>query len=430
MDLHPPLRAEPSGRHQAGTPSGVRGTMATAVLARTAWVWVFHQPYLLLTLTTLAWAGNAVASRLAAGHISPMALTALRWVGVVALLAPFMTRPIRQAAPVLVPIWRRILVMGGLGFTAFNAPAAYHTTAVNIAILRRGPGLRADLRARRLRHAHRPPAGARHGADARRRRRDRGPRRPSGAQELLLPHRRRVHADRLRLLRGLHAGAARPAEGVGLRVLLGAGARRAHDLAAAPRLGDRRRRGHLAGSARLCDPPLCDALPLAPVANLLHARRRAHRAGAGRPVRQPGAGLRRDSRRRDPRRTVPLVPRGGTGAGARRDLARRAEERCHLKSFRQTSLLQHPIGRMPRLDLAVHADFAAGAWIPPNIVITVAVPQELPTVLAQNANDCRREIVHADTLGESTDMTVGLPGVWRVENSEGQALSFWNQAPF
>src|SRR5215204_2671492 len=133
MDLHPRLRAEPSGRHQAGTPSGVRGTMATAVLARTAWVWVFHQPYLLLTLTTLAWAGNAVASRLAAGHISPMALTALRWVGVVVLLAPFMTRRIRAAAPVLLPIWRRVLVMGGLGFTAFNAlmfAAAYHTTAV------------------------------------------------------------------------------------------------------------------------------------------------------------------------------------------------------------------------------------------------------------------------------------------------------------
>ena len=111
--------------------------MARAVLARTAWVWLFHHPYLLLMLTTLAWAGNAVASRLAAGHISPMALTALRWVGVVALLAPFMTRPIRAAAPVLLPIWRRILVMGGLGFTAFNAlmyAAAYHTTAVNIAI--------------------------------------------------------------------------------------------------------------------------------------------------------------------------------------------------------------------------------------------------------------------------------------------------------
>ena len=111
--------------------------MAAPGIAARAWGWLFHQPYLLLTLTTLAWAGNAVASRLAAGHISPMALTALRWVGVVALLAPFMTRPIREAAPVLVPIWRRILVMGGLGFTAFNAlmyAAAYHTTAVNIAI--------------------------------------------------------------------------------------------------------------------------------------------------------------------------------------------------------------------------------------------------------------------------------------------------------
>ena len=49
------------------------------------------------------------------------------------------------------------------------------------------------------------------------------------------------------------------------------------------RVGDRRRRDHLAGSARLCDPPLCDALSLAPVADLLHARRRAHRAEPGRP---------------------------------------------------------------------------------------------------------------------------------------------------
>src|SRR5829696_1024275 len=79
--------------------------MAAPGIAARAWGWLFHQPYLLLALTTLAWAGNAVASRLAAGHISPMALTALRWVGVVALLAPFMTRPIRAAAPVFVLIF-------------------------------------------------------------------------------------------------------------------------------------------------------------------------------------------------------------------------------------------------------------------------------------------------------------------------------------
>jgi drug/metabolite transporter (DMT)-like permease len=114
-----------------------RSAGAAAAWPLTAWRWLFDKPYLLLTLTTLSWAGNAVASRLATGHISPMALTAMRWVGVVALLAPFMARPVREAAPVLVPIWRRILLMGALGFTAFNAlmyAAAYHTTAVNMAI--------------------------------------------------------------------------------------------------------------------------------------------------------------------------------------------------------------------------------------------------------------------------------------------------------
>jgi drug/metabolite transporter (DMT)-like permease len=120
-------------------PSAAAGRPAGAATFRplSAWRWLLDKPYLLLTLTTLSWAGNAVASRLATGHISPMALTAMRWIGVVALLAPFMHRPVTDAAPVLLPIWRRILVMGALGFTAFNAlmyAAAYHTTAVNMAI--------------------------------------------------------------------------------------------------------------------------------------------------------------------------------------------------------------------------------------------------------------------------------------------------------
>jgi drug/metabolite transporter (DMT)-like permease len=102
------------------------------------WRWLMGRPYLLLTLTTLSWAGNAVASRLATGHISPMALTTLRWVAVVALLTPLMIRPVMAEAHVLRPIWLRILVMGAVGFTAFNAlmyAAAYYTTAVNMAII-------------------------------------------------------------------------------------------------------------------------------------------------------------------------------------------------------------------------------------------------------------------------------------------------------
>src|SRR3954470_6289412 len=103
----------PTGAPAEPRPAGLAGASARR--------WLMARPYLLLTLTTLSWAGNAVASRLATGHISPMALTALRWVGVVLLLAPVMTGPVRAAAPILAPLWLRLLAMGALGFTAFNA---------------------------------------------------------------------------------------------------------------------------------------------------------------------------------------------------------------------------------------------------------------------------------------------------------------------
>ena len=101
------------------------------------WRWLMGRPYLVLTLTTLSWAGNAIASALAIGHISPMALTAMRWIFVVMLLGPFMLRPVLDAAPTLLPIWRRILVMGALccAFNALMYAAAYHTTAVNMAMI-------------------------------------------------------------------------------------------------------------------------------------------------------------------------------------------------------------------------------------------------------------------------------------------------------
>jgi drug/metabolite transporter (DMT)-like permease len=102
------------------------------------WGWIYGRPYLLLALTTLMWGGNAVASRLAVGHVSPMALTCLRWLGVVAILAPVLGRQIAAEAPVLVPRWPYIVVMSALGFTLFNAlmyAAAHHTPAVNLTIL-------------------------------------------------------------------------------------------------------------------------------------------------------------------------------------------------------------------------------------------------------------------------------------------------------
>lgn len=103
-----------------------------------AGAWLFRQPYLLLTLTALMWSGNAVASRLAVGQISPMALTCLRWVVVCSVLLVFARRQVVADWPLLAPRWRSILWMGTLGFTAFNAlfyAAGHHTSGVNISII-------------------------------------------------------------------------------------------------------------------------------------------------------------------------------------------------------------------------------------------------------------------------------------------------------
>jgi drug/metabolite transporter (DMT)-like permease len=47
--------------------------------ARASGNWLANQPYLLLSITALCWAGNAIVGRLAAGHIPPVTLSFLRW---------------------------------------------------------------------------------------------------------------------------------------------------------------------------------------------------------------------------------------------------------------------------------------------------------------------------------------------------------------
>ncbi len=95
---------------------------------------LFDQPYLLLSLTSLFWAGNTVLGRFIAGHIPPVTLACIRWTGAFALLLPF-------AAPHLVRDWPTIRKHAGLmtvlaltGFSAYNVMAYYglqYTTAIN-----------------------------------------------------------------------------------------------------------------------------------------------------------------------------------------------------------------------------------------------------------------------------------------------------------
>ena len=94
-------------------------------------------PYTLLTLTTLFWAGNAIAGKLAAGVISPVALTFSRWLIACVVFYIF-------ARPHLIgdwPIIRRrlplLFALGALGFSAFNIGfywALNYTTAINVTI--------------------------------------------------------------------------------------------------------------------------------------------------------------------------------------------------------------------------------------------------------------------------------------------------------
>ena len=106
-------------------------------ILQSLWKGLFGQAYLLLILTTLFWGGNAIAGRIAVGEISPMVLTCLRWVVVVAVMVPTTGRQLRAEWPVLRRHLPYIAGMGAFGFTAFNAlfyAAAHHTTAVNLTI--------------------------------------------------------------------------------------------------------------------------------------------------------------------------------------------------------------------------------------------------------------------------------------------------------
>ena len=99
---------------------------------------LYQWPVVLLTLTAVFWAGNAIVSRLAVGHISPFLLVFLRWVMVLAVMWPLYGGQVRAHWGEIRPRLLRITLMAIFGFTGFNAlfyTAGYHTSAINIGIL-------------------------------------------------------------------------------------------------------------------------------------------------------------------------------------------------------------------------------------------------------------------------------------------------------
>ena len=92
----------------------------------------------LVMLTALFWAGNAVAGRIALDDVSPFFLSFLRWFILLILLWTLYWKDIKKAWPHLKGRWLYLILMGGLGLAGFNLvfyKAAHYTTAVNIGIL-------------------------------------------------------------------------------------------------------------------------------------------------------------------------------------------------------------------------------------------------------------------------------------------------------
>ena len=100
--------------------------------------WLNHQPYLLLSLSALFWAGNIVLGRYVAGHIPPMTLSCVRWIGAFFMLLPFAWSHLVRDWPVLRARLPLMIVLSATGFAINNALAYWalqYTQALNALLI-------------------------------------------------------------------------------------------------------------------------------------------------------------------------------------------------------------------------------------------------------------------------------------------------------
>jgi drug/metabolite transporter (DMT)-like permease len=99
---------------------------------------LYNAPYLLLGLTMLFWAGNINVGRYAAGHVPPIALGTLRWIGATLILLPFALPYLRTDWPVIRKHAAMLTLLSLLSISAYNTLTYYglqYTEAINAVIL-------------------------------------------------------------------------------------------------------------------------------------------------------------------------------------------------------------------------------------------------------------------------------------------------------
>ena len=100
--------------------------------------WLNSQPYLLLSLTSLFWAGNIVLGRYVAGHVPPMTLSCVRWIGAYLMLWPFARAHLKHDWPALRRQLPLMVVLSATGFAINNALsywALQYTQALNALLI-------------------------------------------------------------------------------------------------------------------------------------------------------------------------------------------------------------------------------------------------------------------------------------------------------
>jgi drug/metabolite transporter (DMT)-like permease len=100
--------------------------------------WIANQPYLLLSITALCWAGNAIVGRLAAGHIPPVTLSFLRWALAFLIILPFAWKHLVRDWAAIRGRLGTMVVLSVTGIGAFNTLqywALEHTQALNTLLL-------------------------------------------------------------------------------------------------------------------------------------------------------------------------------------------------------------------------------------------------------------------------------------------------------
>jgi drug/metabolite transporter (DMT)-like permease len=100
--------------------------------------WLNNQPYLLLSLTALFWAGNIVLARHVGDHLPPITLTTIRWFGTFLILLPFAWPHLKRDWPVLRAHLPLLVFLSAIGF-AFNNAISYwamqYTQALNALLI-------------------------------------------------------------------------------------------------------------------------------------------------------------------------------------------------------------------------------------------------------------------------------------------------------